>query len=112
MAAATWDEKLKKAKEAAVKKAEEEGIGESESNALIEEYVAKVEKAKKEAEEKAALKAAGRNGESYVVKVIANPEFCGIGAGGVQFAHGTAKIESKRMAEWFREHSGYEVTKV
>lgn len=43
----------------------------------------------------------------YVIKVRDNPEYCGIGAGGVQFANGTAKTNSSRMAEWFREHKGY-----
>ena len=46
----------------------------------------------------------------YIVKVKNNPSFCGIGAGGVQFANGEAHITSDRMAEWFREHNGYEVT--
>lgn len=109
MAAVTWDEKIRKAQEDAVKKAEEDGLGENETNALIAEYVSKVEKAKKNAEEKA-VKAAGKSEKSYRVKVTANPEFCGIGAGGVQFAHGEALIRSKRMAEWFREHDGYTVT--
>ena len=47
----------------------------------------------------------------YIVKVKDNPSFCGIGAGGVQFANGQAQISSDRMAAWFREHNGYEVTK-
>ena len=45
----------------------------------------------------------------YLVKVKGNPDFCGIGAGGVQFANGQAKVTSERMAVWFREHKGYEV---
>ena len=45
----------------------------------------------------------------YTVKVDANPSYCGIGAGSVQFADGEAHITSERMAEWFREHSGYTV---
>lgn len=45
----------------------------------------------------------------WTVKVKNNPDFCGIGAGGVQFANGRAEIKSRRMAEWFREHEGYEV---
>lgn len=48
--------------------------------------------------------------KSYVVKVVGNPSYCGIGAGGVQFANGEAHIASDRMAEWFREHDGYTVT--
>lgn len=43
------------------------------------------------------------------VKVKDNPDFCGIGAGGVQFANGQAVIHSERMAQWFMEHAGYEV---
>ncbi len=45
----------------------------------------------------------------WTVKVKNNPDFCGIGAGRVQFAKGRAEITSGRMAEWFREHEGYEV---
>jgi hypothetical protein len=47
----------------------------------------------------------------YLVKVTDNPNYCGIGAGGVQFANGQAVIESARMAEWFNEHKGYTVEK-
>lgn len=45
----------------------------------------------------------------YVVKVKNNPNFCGKGAGGVQFANGQATITSDRMANWFKEHPGYTV---
>lgn len=48
--------------------------------------------------------------KTYVITVVGNPSYCGIGAGGVQFANGEAHITSDRMAEWFREHNGYEVT--
>lgn len=48
--------------------------------------------------------------KKYLVKVDSNPNYCGIGAGGVQFANGQAVIESERMAAWFREHNGYTVT--
>lgn len=47
--------------------------------------------------------------KTYTVTVDSNPSFCGIGAGGVQFANGKAVIESARMAAWFEEHSGYTV---
>ena len=47
--------------------------------------------------------------KEYTIKVKNNPAFCGIGAGGVQFANGEAHIISDRMAAWFREHEGYEV---
>lgn len=48
----------------------------------------------------------------YIIKVKDNSEYCGIGAGSVQFAHGTAETDSARMAEWFKEHKGYEVEEV
>lgn len=54
----------------------------------------------KEAEKKAPF---------WVVKVKNNPNFCGVGAGGIQFANGEAVVTSGRMAEWFMEHDGYEV---
>ncbi|MCB5504743.1 hypothetical protein LIP66_08885 [Coprococcus eutactus] len=46
----------------------------------------------------------------WIVSVNGNPSYCGIGAGGVQFANGKAEITSKRMADWFMEHDGYTVT--
>ena len=48
----------------------------------------------------------------YEIKVVTNPNFCGIDAGGVQFSYGKAQIEEGRMVEWFREHYGYEVTEI
>lgn len=45
----------------------------------------------------------------WVVSVNNNTAYCGIGAGGVQFANGKAEITSKRMADWFMEHDGYTV---
>jgi len=48
--------------------------------------------------------------KKWLVKVVSNPNFCGIDAGGVQFAHGQAVISDARMAAWFRSHAGYEVT--
>lgn len=50
--------------------------------------------------------------KQYKIKVITNPDFCGVDAGGVQFAHGEAIIESVRMASWFQEHEGYSVEEV
>lgn len=50
-----------------------------------------------------------KKAEKWVVTVKNNPNFVGTGAGGVQFANGKAEITSARMAEWFREHPGYEV---
>ena len=54
-------------------------------------------------------KKAEEKNPSWLVKVKNNPNFCGIGAGGIQFANGEAVVTSGRMAEWFREHDGYEV---
>lgn len=106
MAQTTWEEKISKAEENARKKAEKDGLDENATNALVAEAVAKVQKAKEGAEKKE--KDAERP-KKYMVKVSGNPEFCGIGAGGVQFAKGKAHITSDRMAAWFREHDGYEV---
>lgn len=48
--------------------------------------------------------------KGFLIKVAGNKNYCGVGAGGVQFANGEAHITSERMAEWFREHNGYDVT--
>lgn len=111
MATLTWEEKIEKAKETAAKKAEKDGLDEQATQALIDEAVAKVMKAKKDAESKVAQTVQATQDRGYIVKVKSNPAFCGIGAGGVQFANGEAHVTSERMAEWFREHNGYEVTK-
>ena len=50
--------------------------------------------------------------KQYKVTVVNNPNFCGIDAGGVQFAYGQAVIPEGRMVFWFQEHDGYEVTEV
>lgn len=50
--------------------------------------------------------------KTYSVTVKNNPNFVGIGAGGIQFANGEAKTTSERMANWFREHPGYEVKEI
>lgn len=60
--------------------------------------------------EKAAGTAEMKRADSWLVKVTGNPEYCGIGAGGIQFANGQAVIHSGRMAAWFREHKGYSVS--
>ncbi|EOS75671.1 MAG: hypothetical protein OSJ60_01960 [Lachnospiraceae bacterium] len=101
---ATLEEKISKAKESAMKKAEKDGLNEDAANKLVAEAVAKVQKAWDEEERKKA-----EQPKKYTVKVTNNPKFCGIGAGGVQFANGEAKITSDRMAAWFKEHEGYEV---
>ena len=51
-------------------------------------------------------------GGQWTVTVKNNPTFCGVGAGGVQFANGTAVVVSERLAQWFKEHKGYEVKAV
>ena len=48
----------------------------------------------------------------YIIKVETNPSFCGIDAGGVQFANGQAIIEECPLLNWFREHEGYSVEAV
>jgi len=50
-----------------------------------------------------------KKAKTYIVKVKNNENFCGKGAGGVQFAYGKAENVSERMAKWFKEHPGYEV---
>ena len=50
--------------------------------------------------------------KTYTVTIDGNPEYCGVGAGGAQFAHGKATITSDRLANWFREHKGYTVKEV
>ena len=46
----------------------------------------------------------------YLVEVTANPSFCGVDVGNVQFAHGKAEITDPWLAEWYRTHEGYRVT--
>ena len=48
--------------------------------------------------------------KQYIVTIKKNKTFCGEGAGGAQFAHGTATITDEWLAEWFRTHEGYEVS--
>ena len=48
----------------------------------------------------------------FKITVKNNPQFVGKGAGGVQFANGSAEIPEGRMVDWFRSHKGYEVTEV
>ena len=50
--------------------------------------------------------------KKYIIKVESNPSFCGIDAGGVQFANGKAIINESYLVEWFRTHEGYSVTEV
>lgn len=50
--------------------------------------------------------------KQWKVIVESNPGFCGVDAGGVQFAHGEAIVESQRLADWFKKHKGYKVAEV
>lgn len=50
--------------------------------------------------------------KKYLVKVESNPTFCGIDAGGVQFANGEAMIEDCPLVGWFKEHKGYSVQEI
>lgn len=56
----------------------------------------------------AAAKTAAR--KVYDIEVVSNPNFCGIGAGSVQFAYGKAQVTDEWIAEWYRTHEGYKVT--
>lgn len=56
--------------------------------------------------------AAAKKKRTWNVKVKSNPAFCGVDAGNIQFANGVATISDERMASWFMEHEGYEVTEV
>ena len=44
----------------------------------------------------------------YIVETPVK-NFCGIGAGGVQFAYGKAEVHEGWVLDWYREH-GYKVT--
>lgn len=57
-------------------------------------------------------KAAEKKEKKYKIKVVSNPNFCGIDAGGVQFANGEAVIGEGTIVNWFKEHEGYEVTEL
>lgn len=50
--------------------------------------------------------------KQYKIEVIGKPSYCGIGAGGVQFANGFAVIGEGTLVNWFKEHKGYTVTEV
>lgn len=103
--AMTLEEKIAKAEATATAKAEKDGLDEAATKTLVDEAVQKV----KDADEKAKQTAAAKE-DIFVIAVENNPSYCGIGAGGIQFANGKAEITSERMADWFREHEGYIVT--
>lgn len=55
---------------------------------------------------------AAKKAKKYLIEVEGNPKYCGICAGGIQFANGKAEIHEGRMVEWFKEHQGYKVTEI
>lgn len=69
------------------------------------------EKTETKTEAKTETKTEETKAAKWLVVVNNAPAYCGIGAGGVQFANGQAVIDSERMASWFEEHDGYTVTK-
>ena len=50
--------------------------------------------------------------KKYIIKVENNSAYCGIGAGGVQFANGQAIINACPLVNWYMEHEGYSVEEV
>lgn len=50
--------------------------------------------------------------KEYRVTVKSNPNYCGTGAGGTQFAHGEARITDNNLVNWFKSHEGYTVEEV
>ena len=58
-------------------------------------------------------KASSNKVVGYEIKVIHNPNYVGVGAGGVQFAYGTAKVAAdSTIVHWYRDHDGYTVTEI
>lgn len=58
-------------------------------------------------------KASAKKISGYEITVTANPNFVGIGAGGVQFAYGKATVTSdSAIVNWYKEHEGYEVKEI
>ncbi len=49
-----------------------------------------------------------KTAKTYIVETPV-PDFCGVGAAGVQFAYGKAEVNEGWVLEWFKEH-GYKVT--
>lgn len=47
--------------------------------------------------------------KKWIVNVAKKPNYCGVGAGGAQFANGKAVITNKHLADWFKSHDGYTV---
>lgn len=58
-------------------------------------------------------KAKEKKVKGYLIAVETNPDFVGIGAGGVQFAYGKAMVAAdSAIVGWYREHDGYSVTEI
>lgn len=50
--------------------------------------------------------------KGYTITVENNPNYNGIGAGGVQFAYGKAVIAGGTIVNWYKEHHGYKVEEI
>lgn len=48
--------------------------------------------------------------KKYIIKTN-DPTYCGIGAGGIQFAYGQAEVNEGWVCDWYKEH-GYKVEPV
>lgn len=58
--------------------------------------------------EKKEIETTGNMEKKYIVETPVK-NYCGIGAGGVQFAYGKAEVCEGTVLEWYKEH-GYKVT--
>lgn len=45
--------------------------------------------------------------KTFIVKTP-DTNYCGVGAGGVQFAYGTAEVNEGWVLDWYKEH-GYKI---
>lgn len=50
------------------------------------------------------------NIKKYIVETPVK-DFCGVGAGGIQFAYGKATVYKGHVLDWYRKH-GYKVTEI
>ncbi|MFA9375588.1 MAG: hypothetical protein ACERKZ_02425 [Lachnotalea sp.] len=97
----TLEEKIAKASETAIKKAEKDGLDAKATQDAIDTAVQKVKDADAKASET----------EDNVYNVESPVKgFCGIGAAGVNFAYGKAEVKEGWVLDWYRNH-GYTVTK-
>lgn len=56
----------------------------------------------------AGKKTESKNTEKVFIVETPVKDFCGIGAGGIHFAHGRAEVHEGWVLDWYREH-GYKV---